>query len=442
MKRLPIVIVILLVYFHSAGTLFAQQSRSYIPKRSDAILYQINIRAFSEKGNLKGILPRLDSIKNLGVNVIYLMPTYPIGKVNSVNSPYCIRDYKQVNEEFGNLEDLKALIDSIHAKKMAVLMDWVANHTSFDHSWIKNKSWYLQDSTGNIVSPPGTGWVDVAQLNYKNMEMRAEMISSMKYWVLNANIDGFRCDYADGPPFDFWKQAISALRSIPDHQLLFLAEGKRSDQYKAGFDYNFGFAFFENLKAIYSKNKSVKSIDSLNISDHKGASNGQQIVRYTTNHDVNGSDGTPEDLFGGEKGAMAAFVVAAYMNSIPMIYNGQEVGTPFKLVFPFTSSKIDWSLNPGITAEYKKIIALRNSCEALRSDEVKTYSTDDICAFTKAKGHDTIFVLSNLRNKQIEFTIPKKLSSSKWINAFTGVPYKMTETVVLAPYSYIVVKMQ
>lgn len=440
MRKIHATILVLLVYFLSSIALFAQQKRSNLPERSEVILYQVNIRTFSKEGNLKGIMTRLDSIRNLGVNVIYLMPVYPVGKVNSVNSPYCVKDYKTVNEEFGKLDDLKALVDSIHVKKMSVILDWVANHTSYDHTWIKNKSWYLQDSTGKILSPPGTGWIDVAQLNFKNMDMRAEMIAAMKYWVLTANVDGFRCDYADGPPFDFWKQAITALRSIPDHQLLFLAEGKRSDQYKAGFDYNFGFSFFENMKEIYAKNKSVKSIDSLNLSDHQGATNGQQIVRYTTNHDVNGSDGTPEELFGGHKGAMAAFVVAAYMNSIPMIYNGQEVGTPYRLVFPFTTKKIDWSLNPSVTAEYKKIIALRNNSKALRSNQLESYSSTDICAFTKSQDREKVFVLSNLRNKQVRFSTPKNLVHSKWINAFTGAPYELSGAVELAPYTYLVLK--
>jgi len=440
MKKIQHIVALLFLCCFTTGIVSAQQQPGIVPERSDVNLYQINIRTFSKEGNLKGILPRLDSIKNLGINVIYLMPIYPVGKVNAVNSPYCVKDYKQVSEEFGNLEDLKVLVQNIHQRKMAVILDWVPNHTSYDHAWIKNKSWYLQDSTGKILSPPGQPWLDVAQLNFKNMDMRAEMISSMKYWVSAANIDGFRCDYADGPTYDFWKQAVAELRAIPNHKLLLLAEGKRSDHYKAGFDYNFGFTFFEHLKDIYAKNRSVLSIDTINISDHKGTSNGQQIVRYTTNHDVNGSDGTPEDLFGGQKGAMAAFVVATYMNSIPMIYNGQEVGTPYKLVFPFTGKKIDWSLNPAVTAEYKKIIAVRNNNVALRTNKVKSYSSNDICAFTKEKDKEKVFVLSNLRNKEISYTTPKKLAGSKWTNAFTGAAYEVGETVVLPPYSYLVLK--
>jgi glycosidase len=435
-RFLGLAFLIIQLCFASPG--FSQPKSSALPKSSDVTLYQINIRTFSPDGNLRGIQPRLDSIKNLGINVIYLMPIYPVGKLRAVNSPYCISDYKAVNPDFGNLEDLKALVDSIHARKMSVILDWVPNHTSYDHSWIKNKSWYLQDSTGNILSPPGMGWPDVAQLNFKNMDMRKEMIESMKYWVLNANIDGFRCDYADGPPFDFWKQAIHELRKIPNHPMLLLAEGRRSDHYKAGFDYNFGFVFFENLKSIYEKGKSVKSIDSINMAEHKAASGKQQIVRYLTNHDVNGSDGTPQELFGGERGAMAAFVVAAYMNSVPMIYNGQEVGTPFRLVFPFTSKRIDWSLNPKLTAEYKKLLAIRNNSAALRSNKVESYSTIDVCAFLKKKGNEQVFVLSNLRDKKLSFTVPVKLSHSKWTNAFTGVQYEAGETVSLEPYSYLI----
>ena len=420
----------------------AQYGKPYthVPDTRDAAIYQVNMRAFSNTGDLKGVTARLDSIKALGINVIYLMPVYPVGKLKSVNSPYCISDYTAVGQEFGTLNDLRALVDGAHSRNLAVMMDWVGNHTSYDHAWTKNKSWYLQDSAGNIISPPHMGWNDVAQLNFKNQDMRSAMIKAMKYWVLAANVDGYRCDYADGPPFDFWKQAIDTLRRIPHHKLLFLAEGHRSDHYTAGFDYNFGFQFFGNLKGIYSRNKSVNTIDSLNISDFKGTKEGQEIVRYVTNHDVNGSDGTPLDLFGGKTGSMAAFVVIAYMKSIPMIYNGQEVGTPYRLTFPFTGKKIDWSLNPDVTAEYKKVIAFRNRSNAIRRGNLQSYSSNDVCAFTKSYGKDKVVVLSNLRNKEVTYTIPATLANSSWKNAFTGGSTQLKNTLTLSPYSYIVLE--
>jgi glycosidase len=413
---------------------------THVPDRRDVSMYQINMRAFSKTGDLKGVTARLDSIKALGVNVVYLMPVYPVGKLKSVNSPYCISDYTAVAPEFGALSDLQALVEGAHKRNMAVMMDWVGNHTSYDHVWTKNKSWYLQDSAGNIISPPHMGWNDVAQLNFKNADMRSAMIKAMKYWVLAANVDGFRCDYADGPPFDFWKQAIDTLRSIPNHKLLFLAEGRRSDHYTAGFDYNFGFQFFGNLKQIYSRNRSVKIIDSLNVADYSGTTDGQQIVRYVTNHDVNGSDGTPLDLFGGKKGSMAAFVVIAYMKSVPMIYNGQEVGTPYRLTFPFTSKKVDWTINPDVTADYKKVIAFRNSSNAIRRGTLVSYSSNDICAFTKSAGNEKVLVLSNLRDKPVSYTIPAALANTWWRNVFKGGKTQLTNNVTLEPYSYLVLK--
>ena len=411
-----------------------------VPDRRDITLYQINMRAFSADGNFKGVLARLDSIKALGTNVVYLMPVYPVGVLKTANSPYCVKDYRAINTEFGTLEELRAIVDGAHKRKMAIILDWVPNHSSYDNPWTINKTWYLQDSAGNIVSPPGMGWNDVAQLNFRNIDMRLAMISAMKYWVLTANIDGFRCDYADGPPVDFWKQAIDTLRHIKTHKLLLLAEGSRSANFTAGFDFNFGFRYFENLKRIYAKERSVLSIDSLNTADNKVATSGQQMVRYITNHDVNGSDGTPLDLFGGEKGSMAAFVVVAYMNSVPMVYNGQEVGTPYRLVFPFTAKKIDWTINPAITAEYKKVIALRNSSVAIRRGILKTYTTNDVCAFTKVSGKQNVFVLSNLRNKTIAFKLPAVVKNTKWKDAIKGGSVILSDSITLQPYSYRVFK--
>jgi len=412
----------------------------HVPDRRDVTMYQVNMRSFSKNGDLKGVTAHLDSIKALGVNVIYLMPIYPVGTLKSVNSPYATRNYDSVGTEFGTLEDLRALVDGAHERKMAVLIDIVANHTSWDHPWIANKSWYELDKDGNIRYP--RNWRDVAQLNFKNNDMRLSLIRSMKSWVYKANIDGFRCDYADGPPLDFWKQAIDTLNTIKTHKLLMLAEGSRPEHFAIGFDYNFGFAYFGNLKNIYRNNKSVKFIDTLNIRDYRGVvEEGQAMVRYLTNHDVNSSDGTPLDLFGGKKGSMAAFVVVAYMKGIPMLYNGQEIGTPFRLTFPFTSTKIEWTLNnPDVTADYKKIIAFRNESEAIRRGELTSYSSDDVCAFTKIKGSKKVLVLSNLRDREVTYTLPANLVNSSWKDAFTGSKVNLKTTVILDAYSYFVYK--
>ena len=419
---------------------FSDKPFKNVPDRRDVTLYQVNMRVFSKEGNFKGVMDRLDSIKAIGVNVIYLMPHYPVGRIKSVNSPYCIQDYKAVNPEFGTLDDLRALVAGAHSRNMAVILDWVANHTSYDHVWIKNKSWYQQDASGNIISPPGTGWNDVAQLNFANADMRLAMIDAMKYWIYAANVDGFRCDYSDGPPVDFWKQAIDTLKNIPDRKLLLLSEGKRPEHYQVGFDYNFAFGFFSNLEKIYKKGHTVLSIDTLNVRDYKGASDDQRIVRYTSNHDVNGSDGTPLELFGGERGSMAAFVVVAYMKSVPMIYGGQEVGTPHRLTFPFTSTKIDWTLNPQLKEEYKKLIAFRNKSAAIRRGNLTSFNTTDVCAFTKESGNEKVLVIANLRNKLIDFAVPATLVNSSWSNAISGGKVAVNSSIRLQPYSYLILK--
>jgi glycosidase len=411
-----------------------------VPDRRDVTMYQVNMRSFSKKGDFQAVIDRLDSIRSLGVNVIYLMPLFPVGVLKATNSPYATRDYDSVGTEFGTLDDLRRLIDGAHARKMAVLMDIVANHTSWDHPWIANKGWYKQDSAGNIKYPQN--WRDVAQLNFENQDMRLALITSMKSWVYKANIDGFRCDYADGPPLDFWKQALDTLKTISDHKLLMLAEGSRPGHFAVGFDYNFGFNFFGNLKSIYNRNRSAKSIDSVNVRDYSGTvSEGQAMVRYLTNHDVNSSDGTPLDLFGGKKGSMAAFVVVAYMKGIPMIYNGQEVGMPYRLTFPFKSTAVDWTLNnPDVTAEYKKVIAFRNKSKAVRRGRLSSFSSDDVCAFVKELKSEKVLVLSNLRNKTVTYSIPSALINSRWKEAFTGSLTSLKTEIVLKPYQYIVLK--
>jgi glycosidase len=411
-----------------------------VPDRKDVVIYQVNMRAFSQEGNFAGVTARLDSIKDLGANVIYLMPIYPVGIAKSVNSPYCIRDYKAINTEFGNIDDLRKLVDGAHHRNMSVMLDWVGNHTSWDHAWITgHPSWYKHDSMGKIMSA-GFGWTDVAQLDFDNKDMRSAMIADMKYWVYAVNIDGFRCDYADGPPTDFWKQAIDTLRNIRTHKLLFLAEAGKTELYSAGFDYIFGFKFFGNLERIFGKDHSAKSIDSVNTREYKGAANGQQVVRYTTNHDVNGSDGTPIHLFGGKEGSKAAFVVVACMKGIPMIYNGQEVGMEQSIVFPFTKMKVDWAGDMEMEKWYKKIIAIRKRSDAIKYGELNSFSTDDVCAFTKTDGKHKALVLSNLRDKAVHFKLPAGVANTSWTDDMTGRTRKISTEVLLPAYGYIILE--
>lgn len=413
-----------------------------VPSGADAVIYQVNMRAFSTAGNFQGVTARLDSIKNLGVNVVYLMPIYPVGTLNSVNSPYAVKDYKAVGSEFGTLDDLRTLVNEAHEKNMAVILDFVANHTSWDHPWIAaNKSWYQQDTSGNIIQPPGTNYTDVAQLNFNNDTMRTAMIEAMRYWVFAANIDGYRFDYADFIPFDFWKQALTSLKSISGRQLLFLAEGTRSDHFRAGFDFTFGFEFFNKLKELYADGESATQINDVNSTEYTNAYTESQVVRYTSNHDVNLIEGTPQELFNGTNGAMAAFVVAAYMKGVPMIYNGQEIGYAARIDY-FNRTPINWGANPAITAEYYKVLAFRNSSSAIRNGQLFSYSSDDVVAFTKQQDNEKVLVMVNLRNKAVDYTLPAALANTTWTDALNSGNAALTSKVTLQPYAYTVLKNQ
>ncbi len=408
-----------------------------VPDPREAVIYQINMRSFSSTRDLQGVISRLDYIRDLGVNVLYLMPTYPIGSLKSINSPYCIKDYFKVNPELGTLADLRALIEEAHSRGMAVILDWVANHTSWDHDWIySHPEWYVQDGSGNIQSP-SLGWTDVAQLDFSSSPMRLAMIEAIKYWVYAANCDGFRFDYADGPPADFWEQAIDSLRNIKTHSLLLLAEGGRGDHFASGFDYKFGFAFWNKMRDIFSSNASVNGIDQIISGEYAGATDSNRVAHYTSNHDVN-SGGTPLEWFGGKTGSMAAFVSTAYMKGVPFIYNGQEVGYPDIIHFLNTSSLIDWSLNPDMVEEYKSILAFYNSSSALKKGVLASHHTSDICAFEKIFENDTVLVVVNLRNNSSSFNLPEGYANKRMYDAFSSEAIDLESDISLSAFEYSV----
>lgn len=417
-----------------------------VPDPQDVAIYQVNIRSFSHEGNFKGVEARLDEIDALGVNVIYLMPIYPVGELRSAGgdgSPYAVKDYKSVNPEFGTLKDLRSLVEEAHKREIAVMLDWVPNHTAWDNPWIKeHKDWYQQDEEGNIIIPPNTNWQDVAQLNYDNREMRAAMTDALKFWVYNANIDGFRFDAANWVPYDFWKNTVEELRAIKSRKLLLLAEGDRGDHFKAGFDFIFGFNFFYRLKdQIFEESRPVTLIDSVNATDYAHSiRESQRVVRYVSNHDVNIYEGTPIELFHGQRGAMAAFVVAAYMKGVPMIYNGQEIAYPKRLEF-FSSTPIDWTnADETILQEYKNLIAFYNSSDAVRRGKLESYSSKDVVAFTKDYEGAQVLVISNLRDKEVEFKVPSALEGGSWRNISDNTTLEIEYHIFLKPFSYLVLE--
>jgi glycosidase len=410
-------------------------AKSYIPPQSKIVIYEANLRALGPKVGFQALTQRLDPIKALGVNVLWLMPIYPVGKERSaggLGSPYAVADLSKVNPEFGTSAEFRNLVSQAHKRNMAVILDWVPNHTSWDHPWVKqHPDWYTKDAQGKITIPAGTNWQDVADLNYDNREMRRAMIDSMKGWLQNYGVDGFRVDTADYVPFDFWKEAVPALRRSVSRPIFMLAEGFRPDHYKAGFDLTFGWPFFDGLLKIYKGAKASSLAEDV-AREEKDIPPGARRLRFTTNHDKAAWEGTTLDFFKTREGARGAFAAVALHGGAPLIYSGQEVAHEARIPI-FDHSVIDWTKNPDEGKWIGQVLKLRNSNSAFTEGKLKDFSSDDVIAFSKKKGAATAIVLVNVRDRTVSIPIPADLRQN-WKNGLTGAKVKLSEKVDLTPY--------
>jgi glycosidase len=409
-----------------------------IPATEDLVVYEVNLRAFSPEGTLQGVIEGLDHIRSLGVNVIWLMPIHPIGQVNSVNSPYSVQDYLAVNPEYGTLDDLRQLTDAAHQRGMAVIMDWVANHTAWDHPWISNPGWHSTDDQGNIIIPPGTNWQDVADLNFSSFPMRQALTDAMRYWVLEANVDGFRCDYADGVPFDYWRTAIEELRAIPNRRLVMLAEGNRSDHYQAGFEMTYAWTYYARLKDVFN-GQNANILYTTHTGEYAGVPQGKHLLRYTTNHDESAWDATPMTLFNGQQGALAAAVATTFMGGVPLIYTGQEVGRTATLPF-FSQSPVDWTANPTMLAAYQDMMEVYGQSGAARKGSLVNHSSTNVVCFKKIWQGEELLVIVNIRNSSQNFSLPAAIQNTTWEDALSNTTVSLGEVQALAPYQFLILK--
>lgn len=409
-----------------------------LPEIDDIVMYEVNLRAFSPDGDLQGVINKLDHIKSLGVNVIWLMPIYPVGTINSVNSPYSVRDYMAVGDEYGSLADLRQLTDAAHARGMAVMLDWVANHTAWDHPWIDSTSWYTQDASGTIIHPPGTNWLDVADLNFNNANMRQAMIEAMHFWIYEANIDGFRCDYADGVPFDFWQEAIASTDTMDQRDIIFFAEGSRSNHFAAGFDLSFGWAFYGALKNVFD-GQAVANLFNANNNEYRNTPAGKHWVRFTTNHDESAWDATPIQLFNGQQGALAASVITLYTAGVPLIYSSQEVARSGTLPF-FSRSPINWNANPAFLASYRSLFQFYNTSEAARIGQITVYPHNDVASFKKVHLAEEVLVLANVRNANVSYPLPPEWANTVRWDVMAQDSLALGTTLNMPAYAYFLLR--
>ena len=414
-----------------------------LPAVEDIAMYQVNPRVFAPDHSLNAVADRIDSIRDLGVNVMWVMPIYPIGIEKGKNSPYCISNYTAVAPEFGTIDDFKHLAQVCHEHQMAIILDWVANHTAWDHPWVTaHPDWYTHDEVADtIIHPRPWDWLDVADLNYDNREMRRAMIDAMKFWITEVGIDGFRCDVADGVPADLWKEAIDELRQAAQpRQIVMLAEGKNVDNFTVGgFDMNYGWDFKDSIVHVFQNGLPASFLIQADSAEYAQLPAGKVKMRFTTNHD-HATEAAPVVEFTSERGSMAAYVASIFMHGGALIYGSQEVGYPYPINF-FKYVPVDWTANSPLYEEYKALIKLYNDHPALRKGQLTTWADPDVLMFEKSLGDEHFLVLVNVRNQAVTAAIPSKWQGkSVHDEAPNGALDALAESLQLAPYQYLILK--
>lgn len=406
----------------------AENVRALPAWASDANIYEVNIRQYTPEGTFNAFSNHLPRLKNMGVEILWLMPIFPISntkKKGTLGSYYAVSDFRATNPEFGTIEDLQNLIDRAHTLGMKVILDWVPNHTGWDHVWIKsNPEFYTQDKEGNIVDPidPATGkswgWTDVADLNYDNNDMRKQMIADMLFWIEEYNVDGFRMDVAHNVPNDFWQQASDQLFAAND-SIFMLAESEVLDHLNNGYFHAiYGWEMHHLLNDIAKGKKNANAIDSL-LAIKKSAVGQGMYMNFISNHDENSWAGTVEERMG--EGGDALAVLTLLFDGIPLIYGGQEEPLNKRLEF-FEKDDIGFSKFEK-NKFFKTLLSVKKRNKALgngsfSSPIIKIGDSEHIYAFMKEKDGDKIAVMVNLSNEKQQIRLSKAVTGLT--NIFDG----------------------
>ncbi len=407
-----------------------------------ANIYEVNIRQYTKEGTLKAFVPHINRLKNMGVSIVWLMPIFPVGQVNrkgTLGSAYSIRDYKTVNPDYGTIDDLKIVVDQIHKAGMHVVLDWVANHTAWDHEWItSHPEYYERDQWGNIKAP-NADWTDTAHLNYGNPATREAMIDALKFWVEKLDIDGYRCDMAGLVPVDFWIQARTEIEK-KKKDLFWLAEWEDPQIHQA-FDMSYSWNLQALMAKITRREQNVYDLDHYRSAEIWNYPNSEYRMVFTSNHDENSWHGSEYQRYG--NGAKTYAVLSYCLPAMPLIYSGQESALNRSLPF-FEKDCIEWGDYP-LEDFYKKLNGLKKDNPALWNGKFggsfsKIFTSDNSRAyvFARIKDKNKVIAFFNLSHEQTEFKAENQLLEGKYTDFLTNEEKKFStlENFTLKPWEY------
>ncbi|MFK8103495.1 MAG: alpha-amylase family glycosyl hydrolase [Saprospiraceae bacterium] len=413
----------------------------------NANIYEVNLRQYTEEGNIAAFRKQLPRLKKMGVDILWFMPIFPIGELKrkgTLGSYYSVKDFKALNPYHGTIEEFKSMVKEIHAMDMKIILDWVPNHSSWDNAWItEHPEWYTHDNDTithpldpNTGSP--TGWTDVADFNYDNPEMRAAMIDALTYWVKDIDVDGYRCDVAGFVPNDFWKQAITALNQ--EKHVFMLAEWDNEPaHFENGFHMNYSWEFKEVIKEIAHGKQNAKDVWAFYEKQEKKFPEQAIHMYFITNHDENSWNNYPAVL-GDAENALA--VLAFTFDGMPLIYSGQESGLPDTISF-FNKDLFEWGDYKN-TNFYSQLLALKHQNAALangiyggKMQSIETVTNGNVFAFTRSKGENQVAVFINLSKDKQETPIAKEIAQMETVMEEGS---QLGETLTLAPWGYLIKK--
>jgi len=434
----------------------------------NAVIYEVNIRQYSPEGTFNAFTKDIPQLKELGVKIIWVMPIFPISETkrkatggdNSkfasdmpkeeqykyLGSYYAVSDFKKVNSEFGTIEDFRNLVKTAHENGIYVILDWVPNHTGWDHVWIKeHPEYYTKNAKGEIIDPinPETGkswgWSDVADLNYDNQGLRIEMTSDMMHWIKNENIDGFRCDVAGNVPLDFWQQAIPQLRK--EKNIFMLAEAWEPELLKEGlFDMAYGWEAHHTMNKIAQGKETVKNWDTYIEKINKEYEANDILMNFVDNHDENSWNGTTKSRLGKAEEAMTA--LSYLMPGMPLIYSGNEYGLDHSLKF-FEKDSIPktkgaaWELRAKLGKLKAENVALNGGKEKAKYTKIKTDNDENILAFVREKNGKKVVYIANLSSNSVNTKIELKGKFTNYMNN-KKIEFTENQATNLLPFQYYI----
>ena len=434
----------------------------------NAVIYEVNIRQYSPEGSFNAFTKDIPNLRQLGVKVIWMMPIFPISQTkrkatggdNSkfasempaaeqhkyLGSYYAVSDFKKVNPEFGTMDDFRKLVKTAHANGIYVILDWVPNHTGWDHVWIKeHPEYYTKNEKGEIIDPinPETGkswgWTDVADLNYDNQNLRKEMTSDMKYWIQKEGIDGFRCDVAGNVPTDFWQKAIPELRAVKN--IFMLAEAWEPELLKDNlFDMAYAWDGHHTSNKIAQGKENVSAWDNYIVEKSKKYEANDILMNFVDNHDENSWNGTIQSRLGAAEEAMTAL---SYVTpGMPLVYSGNEYGLKHSLKF-FEKDSIpkikgkDWELRVKLGQLKNENPALNGGKNAASYKRIATNNDTKILAFEREKDGKKVVYIANLSNQTIETKIQLKGDFTDYMSGYS-LQFRSDSPIGLKAWQYLI----